>query len=403
MFAALGHRNFRLFLTGQFVSLCGTWIQQVALGWLVLELTNSAFAVGLVTALGSLPILLFTLYGGVIADRVDKRKFVLVLQSLMLCEALALGIITALKAATVHWVMVLAVLFGLCSAFEVPTRQAFVVELVGKDDLMNAIALNSSAFNLARVIGPAVAGVLIAGFGLPACFFANAVSYLGVIASLVMMDSTPRQPPPRIGAISAMREGLRYIWSHRWPRALVILIAGFSLFGFPFMTMAPVYARDILNVKASGYAALVSAIGLGAAIAAFFVAGFGKRFRQGRFLLGASLLFGATLTVVALVPSFWPALLLFTLAGWTMAINGIVGNTMLQTEAPDHLRGRVMGVYSFLVLGLAPFGSLQAGWVSEHLGVQYSIGLGGLACFITATAVAWYMMGPRGKLTPVLR
>ena len=188
VFAALKHRNFRLFLTGQFISLCGTWMQTIAQGWLVLHLTNSAFAVGLVTALGSLPILLFTLYGGVIADRVNKRRFIMVLQSLMLLEALTLGVLTALDLITVEWVMGLAVFFGFLTAFEVPARQAFVAEIVDRDDLMNAIALGSSAFNLARVIGPALAGVLIATLGLPACFFANAVSYLAVIVSLTRMQ-----------------------------------------------------------------------------------------------------------------------------------------------------------------------------------------------------------------------
>ena len=189
VFAALKHRNFRLFIVGQFISLCGTWMQVIAQGWLVLQLTDSAFAVGLVTALGSLPILLFTLYGGVIADRVNKRRFILVLQSLMLAEALTLAVLTATHLNTVHWVMGLAAFSGLLSAFEVPTRQSFLAEIVDRDDLMNAIALNSSAFNLARVVGPAIAAGLIATVGLAACFFANAASYLAVIASLLRMDA----------------------------------------------------------------------------------------------------------------------------------------------------------------------------------------------------------------------
>jgi MFS family permease len=401
-FAALRHRNFRLFLSGQFVSLCGTWMQQVAQGWLVLELTDSPFAVGLVTTLGTLPILLLTLYGGVVADRVDKRRFVLLLQSLMLTEALALGVLTALHRITVHWVMGLAAFAGLLSAFEVPTRQALLVDLVGKDDLMNAIALNSSAFNVARVAGPAIAGVLLAAVGLAACFFTNAASFLAVIVGLLMMDTAPRRPDQREDAIAALAEGFRYIGENRWPRALVVLIAGFSIFGFPFVIMAPVLARDVLHVGASGYAALVAAIGLGAAAAAFFLAGFGKRYAKGRLLLAASLGFGGTLVGAALVSRFWPALTLFTLAGWAMAMNGILANTMLQIEAPDRLRGRVMGVYSFLVLGLAPFGSFQAGWVSEHLGVRFSIGLGGVACVLTAAATAWYLGGPP-TLRPGLR
>ncbi len=390
-FAALRHRNFRLFLIGQFVSLCGTLMQQVALGWLVLELTNSPFAVGLVTTLGSLPILLLTLYGGVLADRVDKRRLVLVLQCLMLTEALALAILTTFHWITVHWIMGLAVFAGTLSAFEVPTRQALVADLVEREDLMNALALSSMGFNVARVIGPAMAGGLIALWGLAACFFGNAASYLSVVASLVVMRTAAPAAGSRPNALAAMKEGFRYVLDNRWPRALVALIAGFAVFGFPFIIMAPVLARDALRVGAAGYAALVSAIGVGAAAGALVLAGFGKRYRKERLLIAASALFGVTLVGIALVSSFSASLALFMLAGWTMAANGILGNTLLQIQAPDHLRGRVMGVYSFLVLGLAPFGSFQAGFVAEHLGVRYSIGLGGAACCLTVAGVAWYL------------
>jgi MFS family permease len=396
-FAALRHRNFRLFLFGQFVSLCGTLMQQVALGWLVLELTDSPFAVGLVTTLGSLPILLLTLYGGVVADRVDKRRFVVVLQALMLVEALILAVLTAGHWVTVHWIMGLAAFAGLLSAFEVPTRQALVIDLVEREDLMNAIALNSSAFNVARVIGPALAGALIAAIGLAACFFANAASYVAVLMGLLAMQLKAPVGSARTDTLAAMKEGFRYVLDNRWPRALVVLIAGFAIFGFPFMIMAPVFARDVLRVGASGYAALVSAIGVGAATGALGLAGFGKRFRKERLLMVASSLFGVTLACIAVVSSFAASLALFTLAGWTMAANGILGNTLLQIQAPDHLRGRVMGVYSFLVLGLAPIGSLQAGFVSEHIGVRYSIGLGGAACCLTAAWVAWYLGKSRPK------
>jgi MFS family permease len=394
-FSALRHRNFRLFLAGQFLSLCGTWIQHVAHGWLVLELTNSAFAVGLVSTLGSLPILLFTLYGGVVADRVDRHRFLILLQSLMLLEALVLGTLVALDRITVEWVMVLAVVFGLLAAFEVPVRQAFTADMVRKEDLMNAIALNSSIFNLARVTGPSIAGLVIAGAGIAACFFVNAVSYLAVLAGLLRMDFGPMPPPAeRRDARSALREGFAYVLGNRWPRALALLIAGFSVFGFPFMTMAPVLARDVLGVGAAGYAALIASIGLGAATAAIFIAGWGIRFRKGRMLAWTSVLFGITLALAAVLHNFVASLILFTAAGWTMAANGILANTLLQIHAPDHLRGRVMGVYSFLVLGLAPFGSLQAGWVAEHLGVEWSMGLGGLVCVAIA---GWtvYTLQPR--------
>ena len=391
VFAALRHRNFRLFLTGQFISLCGTWMQTIAQGWLVLHLTDSAFAVGLVTAMGSLPILLFSLYGGVIADRVNKRRFILVLQSLMLVEALTLGVLTALDLITVGWVMALAVFFGLLTAFEVPARQAFVAEIVKRQDLMNAIALGSSAFNLARVIGPALAGLVIATLGLEACFFANAASYLAVIASLLRMDAAGARTSPADSVWTALGEGLAYVFGHRWPRALVIIVTTFSVFGFSFMPLMPVFARDALGLDASGYGAMVASIGAGALAAAFFMAAFGGGIRQSRLVLGSSISFGALLAAGSLAPNFWSAIILYTVCGGTMALNGIAANTMLQTEAPDELRGRIMGFYSFMVLGLAPFGSLQAGWVAERFGVRVAFATGGLFCLVVAAAVAWWM------------
>jgi MFS family permease len=395
VFAALRHRNFRLFFIGQFVSLCGTWIQTVAQGWLVLHLTDSPFAVGLVTTLGTLPILLFTLYGGVVADRVNKHRLVLILQTGMLVEALLLAVLTYLDLVTVHWVMGLAAFYGLLSAFEVPTRQSLIAEIVEREDLMNAIALGSSAFNVARVVGPAIAGALIATLGLAACFFANAASFLAVIVSLLLMRPARRPQPPMEPALHAMLEGFRYIFGNRWPRAIMVLIATFAVFGFSFMTMMPVFARDVLGLDARGYGALVSAIGVGAAASAFFMAALGGRTRRARLVLGSGVLFGLTLTGAALAPGFASALGLFTLAGCLMALNGIAANTMLQLQAPDRLRGRVMGFYAFVVLGMAPIGSLQAGWLSERFGVRLAVASGGLVCLLVAGAVAWGMWHTR--------
>jgi predicted MFS family arabinose efflux permease len=322
---------------------------------------------------------------------VNKRRFILVLQSLMLLEALTLGVLTALDLITVHWVMGLAVFFGFLTAFEVPTRQAFVAEIVNREDLMNAIALGSSAFNLARVIGPALAGVLIATLGLSACFFANAASYLAVIVSLVRMQGPDARAPAATPLWTALGEGFGHVFGSRWPRALVIIVTTFSIFGFSFMPLMPVFARDALGLDATGYGVMVAAIGIGALAAAFFMAAFGSRVRQSRLVLGSSILFGTALVAASLAPNFWAAVVLFTLCGGVMALNGIAANTMLQTEAPDELRGRVMGFYSFMVLGLAPFGSLQVGWVAEHFGVRIAFSAGGLVCLVVACGVAWWM------------
>lgn len=387
-FGALRHRNFRLFLGGQFVSLSGTWMQTVAQGWLVLQLTNSAFQVGLVTTINTLPVLLFTLYGGVVADRVNKRRFLLVLQTLMLLEALALALLTATGRVTVGWVMVLAAAQGLLAAFEIPARQSFLVEMTGREDLMTAIALNSSVFNVTRVIGPAIAGLVIAGIGIAACFFVNAASYLAVLWMLVIMR------PPFAGGSGALpgpstfRDGWRYIMGTAEPRLLTLLTITFSVFGFSFAPMLPVYASQVLGAGATGYGALMSGVGVGAAAAALFVAAMGHRVQQeGRVFLFASL-FGCVLLVTSLVGQFSAALFLLTLAGCSWALTSILTNTILQTKAPDHLRGRVMGFYSFMVVGMAPLGALQAGWVSEHFGVQASLAVGGGVC-VLAAMLAW--------------
>lgn len=400
VFAAMRHRDFRLFLIGQFVSLCGTWLQMVAQGWLVFQLTNSPFDVGLVTALGSAPILLFTLYGGVIADRVNKRKFVLFLQVVKLVEALALAVLTHLDLITVPWIMVLAVFAGLASAFEVPARQAMIADIVDRADLMNAIALNSSAYNAARVVGPAIAGALIAAVGIAACFYVNAASYLAVVGALVVMRAqTPARPGTGVSAFAAFREGFAYVFGNPWPRALVILIATFSVFGYSFVTMMPVFARDALRLGAAGYGLLVSAVGVGATAAAFVMAAIANRAPRSRLVLGSSVLFGALLTLAAVSLNLTMALLLFGATGFCMALNGIAANTMLQSEAPDHLRGRVMGFYSFLVLGVAPFGAFQSGWVAEHVGVRTALGIGGGVCLLVAAVVTRMMRVPRAEVT----
>jgi MFS family permease len=388
-FASLRHRDFRLFLSGQFLSQCGTWIEQVGTGWLVVTLSDSPFALGLVFTLGSLPVLLFTLIGGVVADRVNKRRTIMLLQALMATEALALGILTATNTVTVHWVMVLAVFFGFLSAFEVPTRQAFVFDVVGKDDLMNAIALNSSAFNVARVIGPSIAGVLIAAVGLAACFFVNGASFLAVLAGLALMRTRePERTSDRPAMASALREGFDYIRKERWPRTLVILTATITIFGSSFLLMLPVFAKDALKVGASGYGALLSGVGIGAAAAALVIASFGSRFRQGRLALSSAAAFGLSLMLLAPMPHLVPAMAIGMLAGCCMSATGISTNTLLRRLAPDHLRGRVMGFYSFVALGMVPFGSLQAGWVSERFGVRTSFFLNG--CVITGTVlVVW--------------
>ncbi len=400
-FGALRHRNFRLFIFGQFVSLCGTWMQTVALGWLALELSNSAFKVGLVTTLGALPVLLLTLYGGVVADRVDKRKALFLLQSLLLGEALVLGLLTAFGAITMPWVYGLAVFGGLVSAFEIPVRQSFLVELVGKPDLMNAIALNSTAFNLSRVFGPALAGTIIATLGTAVCFFLNTVSFLAVLLALVKIRADSAlaiQPATRR---AALREGVAHIFGSPWPRTLVILVAVFCVFGASFIAILPVYARDVLQAGPGGYGALLSAFGVGAAAGALSIAGVGHRFRREPTALWSGMVLGGTLVLLGLVHNLPLALALLVIAGLCMALNAIMTNTVLQTGAPDYLRGQVVGFYSFIVVGLVPFGSLQAGWISERTGTTTAFLIGGSICLVTAVVAAWRRLAVPHDQVPV--
>lgn len=389
-FGALAHRNFRLFLFGQTVSLTGTWMQSVAQGWLVLELTNSPFYLGLVSALGSLGVLLFTLYAGVIADRTDKRRVVLITQSLQMLQAFALAALVWSGHVTTGSVMVLAAFLGVVAAFDIPTRQAFIFEMVGKDDLMNAIALNTSVFNLTRVLGPVIAGFLIGSKGVAVCFFLNGVSYLAVIGSLLAMRLPPWTTRVAVGsAWQGFREVVAFLRSDRRVSTLVVLTAIISIFGFPFLLLMPVFARDVLRVGARGYGALSAAVGLGAVGGALAVAVLGQRIRKGRTLVVAGTTFGLLLTVFATSRTFSVSVGLLALVGASMIVNNALTNTLLQTLVPDHLRGRVMGFYSFMFVGMAPLGAFQAGVFAERFGAPAAVVMGGVISALAVAIAGW--------------
>ena len=383
-FRAVRHPDFRRFLTGQGISLVGTWMQSIAQGWLVLELTRSAFAVGLTSTLATLPILFFTLYGGVVADRVDKRRFIMALQAVMLVEAAVLAALTLTNQVTVEWIWALAVLFGLATAFEVPARQAFLVELVPAEDLVSAAAVNSTTYNLARVIGPAIAGIVVAIAGPGAAFALNALSYVAVLVGLSRIRAPHIPKPP--SARPSVFTGVRFIRSRpvlaalSWQMVLLTVLSG------SFIPILAVYAREVLHVGARGYGALTAAVGVGAVAGAVLIGGVGTRLPRPR----AAVIGAATLSVSVVLLAFsreaFLSLVLLALAGAAMATQGIATATSLQLAAPNELRGRVMAVYSFVVLGLAPLGAFQAGWVAEHLGAAWSIGLSGGAALL---GTAW--------------
>jgi MFS family permease len=389
-FAALRHRNFQLFYAGQFLSLIGTWMQATSEGWLVLNLTNSEFLLGVVTAVSSLPTLLLSLYAGAVADRADKRRIIIRANAAALVLALLLGTLIVTRRVTYPMVLGIAFALGTANAFEVPTRQSFFVDLVGREDLQNAIALNSAQFNATRIVGPAIAGWVIGIAGTAACFFANAVSYVFVILGLTMIRLPAFRPPERReGTLETIREGIAYIRSVREIRTLVCLIAAMSVLGFPYVMLMPVFARDILHVGAQGLGALLAATGAGALAGGLALAALGTRYRRGRMMLGGSLSFCASLVAFSFSRSFPLSLALLAMVGFTVILNNANANALLQSIVPNRLRGRVMSVYVFMFVGTAPVGSLVAGAVSKWLGAPMDLRIGAILLAAILVFAAW--------------
>jgi len=384
------HRNFRLFWIGQTVSLIGTWMQQVGQGWLALQLSNSAFIVGLVSAAGSLPILLFSLYAGVIVDRQDKLRLVKVAQVLLSIQSALLWWLVWSGRITIPLLVGLAAMNGLISAVEIPARQSMIVDLVGRDDVVDAIALNSGGFNLARIIGPSIAAAVIASAGLAWCFGINALSYIAVIGCLVAIRLPKFIPAEKIvAAREGFMEGMAYIRSRRDITGIMGLIAVYSIFGLQYLTMMPVIARDVLHTGAGGYGFLVTLVGVGALSGALVLAAFSARVRRGRLFLISALSFAALLFVFSLMRNITVAGVLLVFIGLTMMINGALANGMLQAIVPDELRGRVMAAYVFVYVGFTPIGSLIAGAVAHVLNVQWAIG-GGAAIMLLYSLWAFW-------------
>ncbi|EPR36358.1 protein of unknown function DUF894 DitE [Desulfovibrio sp. X2] len=378
------HRNFRLFFSGQFVSLIGTWMQNVAEAWLVYRLTGSSAALGLVRFAGLAPVFLFALIGGDWADRGSRRAILVGTQSSAMILAFTLAALCLTNTVQVWHVVVLATLLGLVSAMDVPTRQSFIVEMVGKEDLANAIGLNSSMFHLARVIGPSVAGALLAAVGEGWCFTINGVSFLAVIASLLLMRLPARAPETKARAPMAKRikEGLNYAWNNHDMRNVLGLIAMGSFFGSSYMVLMPVFAQNVLHSGAKGFGILMAAAGAGSLAGALTlsmrrdVTGLWKV----RFI--ASVGFGISLLLFALSHSFWLSAALLLPVGFAMILFMAVSNTLLQTICPDALRGRVMALYSMMFMGMAPFGALLAGLMAEFLGAGHTVAICGGACLL---------------------
>jgi MFS family permease len=378
---ALKHRNFQLFFGGQLISVTGTWMQTVALSWLVYRLTGSTLLLGTVGFASQIPILLVAPLGGTMADRHNRQRIVIGTQTASMVLAFLLAALTLTGKVQVWHILVLATLLGVANAFDVPARQAFLVDMVGREDLMNAIALNSTTFNGARIVGPAVAGILVAMIGEGWCFFANAVSYVAVIVGLMMMQvRRPVQKPPSGSPLTHILEGFRFVRHARPIRAILLLLALISLAAMPYTVLMPVFADRILHGGARGLGILMSATGVGALLAALALASRTGIRGLGRWVAYSCGGFGVALVLFASSRSFWLSAALLVPAGFCMMLQLVSSNTLIQTMTPDHLRGRVMSVHSMMFMGMAPFGALMGGALAHRLGAPLTVALGGVAC-----------------------
>ena len=383
-FSALSFRDFRLFWFGQLISLSGTWMQSVAQGWLVYSLTQSPFYLGLVAAANSLPILLFTLIGGVVADRFPKRNLLLITQALSIIPAILLGILTSMGIATVWHVALLAFSLGTINAIDIPTRQSFLAEMVGKGHIVNAIALNSAAFNGARIIGPMIAGLTISYLGIPACFFLNAASFVAVIAALSRIRIRGEIKVGSEGILKDFMKGIAFMRGSREIIHVMLLITVFSLVGLPYISLLPVFAAEVFNAGAKGFGFLVGASGLGALTAALSIALKGDIKDKTRFMSYSGLCFSIALFIFSFTKIFYVSLFVIMFGGWGMVSYLAAANSYIQVSVPDELRGRVMSVYSFVFLGTVPIGNSIMGVIADKAGTTNAVTGAGIICIIAS-------------------
>jgi MFS family permease len=386
---ALAVPDFRYLWLGSLVSNIGTWMQQIGSGWLVLQLTNSPFWLGLVAFAAALPILLFSLPAGVMADRVDRRRLLLGTQGLVGVLAALLAVLTATGSVRIGYVLVITFLTGTLMAFDMPTWQTMIPDLVGKDRLMNAVGLNSAAFNGAAVVGPALAGVILATFGPAACFALNAASYLAVIAALVAVRtrSAGKAAPAEVSLAESAGAGLRFIGRRRLILAFFALAAIVSLAARPYLQLLPVFSRDVLGGDARLYGTLMAANGVGALGGALLTAAFARVPRKGLVLLGSVAVFSLALVAFALIPRVPVALALLVLVGGATTLFMSATNTVIQSLAPDDVRGRVLSVWSMIAAGVMPLGSLLLGGLASLTGQVAYVLVGGAGVALLAAAI----------------
>ncbi|HKT08510.1 MAG TPA: MFS transporter [Gemmatimonadaceae bacterium] len=401
---ALRHRNYRLFFSGQSVSLVGTWITRIATSWLVYRLTGSALLLGIVGFCGQIPTLLLAPFSGVLVDRWNRHRILVATQVLSMLQSLALAMLALAGIITVTEILVLQVAQGIINAFDTPARQAFVIEMVEqREDLPNAIALNSSMVTGSRIIGPTIGGILIAAFGEGWCFMVDAISYIAVIASLLAMHLAGERALPgrRAGALEELREGVQYVSGFAPARTVLLLLALVSTMGMPYMVLMPAVASGVLHGGPHTLGFLMTASGVGALAGAMYLAARPSVLGLGRAIAVATTTFGVGLAAFALSHTLWLSLALLPIAGGGFMVQTASTNTILQTIVDERLRGRVMAFYAMAFLGTAPIGSLVAGVVASRIGVQMTIFLGGLACVAGAAWFALRLPRLRAMIRPI--
>jgi MFS family permease len=389
MVRSLKYRNFQLFFGGQMISLTGTWMDNIAEAWLVYRLTGSSLLLGTVAFAGQIPVFFLAPLGGMMADRLNRRNVLIATQTTSMILAFILAILTITKRVTVWEVMVLAALLGVVNAFDIPARQAFLVEMVGREDLMNAIALNSSMFNGARVIGPSIAGVLVASIGEGWCFFANSVSYIAVIAGLLMMRIN-RAPVEKHGAspLEHIAEGFRFVRGTAPIKALMMLTGLVSVVALPYSVLMPIFAARILHGDARTLGVLMGATGIGALAGALTLASRTRLQGLGNWVANASAGFGGCLILFAFSRWYVLSVILLVPAGFCVMVQMASANTLIQAMVPDRLRGRTMAVHSMMFIGMAPIGALFAGAVANRIGAPLTVAIGGLGAIIGSAIFA---------------
>lgn len=403
MVRALKHRNYRLFFGGQGISLVGTWMTRVATAWLVYRLTGSAFLLGLVSFCGQIPVLVIGPFAGVWVDRLNRHRVLVVTQTLSMLQSFALAVLALAGVITVGEVILLNLLQGAVNAFDMPARQAFVIEMVeDPEDLGNAIALNSSLVNAARLIGPSVAGLLIAAVGEGYCFLVDGISYVAVIISLLAMSLMPRGVErARQSVLSELREGWNYVIGFRPIWSILSLLALLSLVGMPYTTLMPIFAGSVLHGGAHTLGFLMAALGVGALIGAVSLAARESVLGLGRLIAMTAAGFGAGLVAFAASRQLWLSLLLLVFTGFCFMQQMASSNTILQTIVADEKRGRVMSFYSMAFQGVTPFGSLIAGAAASHIGAPHTLMIGGSICICGAAVFALQLPALRQLIRPI--